>query len=47
MSIKVLTVEDSTLIRTIINNTIKMMDGIELVGTAENGKEALFENPRT
>lgn len=43
MSIKVLTVEDSTLIRTIINNTIKMMDGIELVGTAENGKEALLK----
>lgn len=43
MSIKVLTVEDSTLIRTIINNTVKMMDGIELVGTAENGKEALLK----
>lgn len=43
MSIKVLTVEDSTLIRTIINNTIKMMDGIDLIGTAENGKEALLK----
>src|SRR5699024_9407006 len=41
MSIKVLTVEDSTLIRTIINNTIKTMDDIEVVGTAENGKVAL------
>lgn len=41
MSIKVLTVEDSALIRTIINNTIKRMDGIELIGSAENGKEAL------
>lgn len=41
MSIKVLTVEDSALIRTIINNTIKRMDGVELIGTAENGEEAL------
>lgn len=41
MTIKVLTVEDSTLIRLIVNNTIKKMDGIELVGTAENGKIAL------
>lgn len=43
MSIKVLTVEDSALIRTIINNTIKRMDGIELIGTAENGKKALIK----
>lgn len=43
MSIKVLTVEDSTLIRTIINNTVKTMEGIELVGTAENGKVALLK----
>jgi len=43
MSIKVLTVEDSTLIRTIINNTIKTMDDIELIGTAENGKSALLK----
>lgn len=41
MGIKVLTVEDSTLIRLIINNTIKDMEGIELVGTAENGQVAL------
>lgn len=41
MGIKVLTVEDSTLIRLIINNTIKDMKGIELVGTAENGEIAL------
>ena len=41
MGIRVLTVEDSTLIRLIINNTIKDMDGVELVGTAENGKVAL------
>src|SRR5699024_7569586 len=43
MSIKVLTVEDSTLIRTIINNTIKTMDDIELIGTAEKGKSALLK----
>lgn len=41
MGIKVLTVEDSTLIRLIINNTIKDMEGIELVGTAEDGQVAL------
>lgn len=41
MSIKVLTVEDSRLIRLIVNNTIKTMEGIELIGTAENGQEAL------
>lgn len=41
MGIKVLTVEDSTLIRLIINNTIKDMEGVELVGTAENGQVAL------
>ena len=41
MGIKVLTVEDSTLIRLIINNTIKDTKGIELVGTAENGESAL------
>lgn len=41
MSIKILTVEDSKLIQTMINNTIKRMDGIELVGTAENGAIAL------
>ena len=41
MSIKVLTVEDSTLIRLIINNTIRDMDGVELIGTAENGTVAI------
>lgn len=41
MGIKVLTVEDSTLIRLIINNTIKDMEGVDLVGTAENGQVAL------
>ena len=41
MSIKVLTVEDSTLIRLIINNTIRDMDGVELIGTAENGAVAI------
>ena len=41
MSIKVLTVEDSTLIRLIINNTIREMDGVELIGTAENGAVAI------
>lgn len=41
MGIKVLTIEDSKLIQLIINNTIKDMDGIELVGTAENGKVGL------
>ena len=41
MGIKVLTVEDSTLIRLIINNTIREMDGVELIGTAENGAVAI------
>ena len=41
MGIKVLTVEDSTLIRLIINNTIRDMDGVELIGTAENGAVAI------
>lgn len=41
MSIKVLTVEDSALIRTIINDIIKEIDGVELVGTAPNGEVAL------
>lgn len=41
MSIKVLTVEDSGLIRTIINDIIKEIEGLELIATAANGKEAL------
>lgn len=41
MSIKVLTVEDSVLMRRIINDLITEMDGIELVGTARNGVVAL------
>lgn len=41
MSIKVLTVEDSTLMRTVINDIIQEIEGVELIGTAQNGKVAL------
>lgn len=41
MSISVLTVEDSVLIRRIINDVVKEMDGVELAGTARNGAVAL------
>lgn len=41
MTIRILTVEDSTLIRTMINDIIKEIEGVELIATAENGKVAL------
>lgn len=41
MSIKVLTVEDSALIRKVINDIIIDIDGVELVGTAQDGRVAL------
>ena len=41
MNIKVLVVDDSPFMRKIITETIASIDGLEVIGTARNGRDAL------
>jgi two-component system chemotaxis response regulator CheB len=42
--IKVLVVDDSSLVRKIITDILEKEEDIEVVGTANNGKTAIFKN---
>lgn len=46
MAIKLLIVDDSAFMRKILNDIVKEIDGIEVVGIARNGLEALEKIPR-
>lgn len=46
MNIKVLVVDDSPFMRKIITETITSIDGLEVIGTARNGRDALKAIPQ-
>lgn len=46
MSIKLLVVDDSAFMRRIINDIVDQIDGVEVVGIARNGLEALEKIPK-
>ncbi|AGY82367.1 protein-glutamate methylesterase/protein-glutamine glutaminase [Carnobacterium inhibens] len=46
MNIKVLVVDDSPFMRKIITETIASIDGLEVIGTARNGRDALKAIPQ-
>ena len=42
-SLRVLVVDDTSIYRMLVSNALRQIDGVEVVGSATNGEEALTE----